>query len=86
MNGTIPRKELWGRLHLKIGREFMTKMEWEPPGRDTRKPGKCGDSDYGRFKTGNRKEKKNVSYHYGSVSLVFTNKAPVTNGREMLLC
>lgn len=58
MNGTIPRKELWGRLHLKIGREFMTKMEWEPPGRDTRKPGKCGDSDYGRFKTGNRKEKK----------------------------
>lgn len=44
------------------------------------------ESDYGRFKTGNRKEKKNVSYHHGSVSLVFTNKAPVTNGREMLLC
>lgn len=31
-------------------------------------------------------KKKNVSYHHGSVSLVFTNKAPVTNGREMLLC
>lgn len=31
-------------------------------------------------------EKKNISYHQGSVSLVFTNKAPVRNGREMLLC
>lgn len=31
-------------------------------------------------------EKKYVSYHQGSLSLVFTNKAPITNRREMLLC
>lgn len=69
MNGTIPRKELWGRLHLKIGREFMTKMEWEPPGRDTRKPGKCGDSDYGRFKTGTRKKKCQLPSWLGFLSV-----------------